>query len=455
MRSCAVSSTLLVGNNLAVLVAAVQLGGSGHDVVLLDDGKAAGGHFRGMRLGEHDFDLGMVLLEKAPASSTSAPSEVQRTDWARSASRVGDWIEGHVEVRRTPTPEVLLDGRRWPDHLLANRLEVFAGQPAPPLLPRDDPRHPAHKAASSAYDSLSYADAARLSHGEDLHERTIEPFLRKLGVDGQDLLARHHRAAWVPLYWPETLAAACEGRSTGLEEYPFWATSRGFTGELVRALERRVEELPTVTVHSAPLEAVASAAGRLDVRTQDGRSWSGASAVVGLAPPRLHELLGTDAGAPAPAASVVLAFSLVRAAAATRPVSCLSVVDEDVAAYRVTDQDALAGLDPEWHRVVVEATPTALDRVAGGRPGEERLLAELRTLLGVEDTDDARLLRSVTARGAVALPTRQSVQAAAAGREALTALLPGSTLTGALLGFGMASMNEQILQGITIAEERA
>ncbi len=58
------ADALLVGNNLAVLVAAAELGEAGRDVVLVTDGRPPGGHFRGLRVAGTDFDIGMVTLEQ-------------------------------------------------------------------------------------------------------------------------------------------------------------------------------------------------------------------------------------------------------------------------------------------------------------------------------------------------------------------------------------------------------
>jgi hypothetical protein len=47
------------------------------------------------------------------------------------------------------------------------------------------------------------------------------------------------------------------------------------------------------------------------------------------------------------------------------------------------------------------------------------------------------------------------VAAAGAGHAALREAAPGIPLTGARLGYGVASMNDQIVQGLSLAEEFA
>lgn len=453
------TDALLIGNNLAVLVAAAELGADGREVLLVTDGRAPGGHFRGLRLPDADFDLGMVLLESAGTTRTDAPLSSYRPrvryDWTRFGALVDRWQAEQVRVVRAPTPEALVEGRRHPDHLIADRLDVLTdGGYAPPApLPRDDARHAADKLVSPAYDDLLYSEAAELNHGKDIQARLIEPFAEKLlGPAYDTLLARYHRAGWLPLYWPETLAAACAGRPTGLAEYPFWTTASGFVGDLVQSLERRLAGMPNVQVHNAAVTCFVPEGGRWAVRTEGG-VWSHERPVLGLGTDRLQALLGMPASERGAAASVVLVCCLVRGSAITTPVSCLSVVDPDVVAYRVTDQDALAGLDPEEHRIVVEAGPAAAARLREGADVTGELMAELCRLLGVADPADVRVAKTLTAPGAVAAPTRASLDSDTAASDALLTACPGALLTGALLGGGATAMNDQVVQGLAVAAQ--
>jgi hypothetical protein len=464
------SDALLVGNNLAVLVAAVELGTAGREVVLVTDGRAPGGHFRGLRVGETDFDIGMVLVDKAgpaepgadPDFSTYRPQ--RRYDWTRFGALVDRWQQAQVDLIRAPTPEVLVDGRRWPDHLMANRLDILAasGLPAPRLLPREAPEHAAGKITSAAYDTLGYTAAAELNHGPEVQRRLVDPFADKvLGPARTSLLARYHRAGWLPLYWPETIAAACEGRPTGLPENPFWTTRSGFVGDLVRSLERRLEELPSVRVHGEAVDSLAPVDGGWAVRTRAGGRWAAARPVLGLGQERLRALVGLPAPERAAGVSVMVMCCLVRGSAMGTGVGALSVLDPKFATYRVTDQDLLAGQDPAWHRVVVEAGPAAVARAQAGEDVPAALVAELCRLLDIRgaevaaggESDDVRVLKTVMAPGAIVVPTATSLAGEAGARDEVVAACPSALLTGALLGFGVTSMNDQIVQGLAVADE--
>lgn len=450
---------LLIGNNMALLVAAAELDRRGGRSILITDGKPLGGHFAGAQIGEARFDVGMVLLEKL--APTIADSQLdtydprRRNDWTRFADRAAAWLDACEPLVRTPTPQCLVEGRYVPDHLIANRLDAFKGvhAEAPPRLDRNDPRHAAHKTTGAAYERLSYADATRANHGDTLQSRFIEPFVRKLTGHGSELLlARYHRAAWAPLYYPETLAAAMRGDPVGIDEYPFWTNRTGCIGDLVARLCDQVSNSDRVRIVAEPLSSVRAAEGRWCVTTPSGSTASDRIAL-GLTGERARVLFGL-APQPAPlAASVVVMFCVVRSDAIRRHTSCLMVVDEAFATYRVTDQDALADRDPAWHRVVIEASPDSLLQLANGQMQQDILLGELRQLLSLAGDDVVQVLKTVTARNALALPTADELDRCAAAHEELTSVVPGAQLTGCLLGYGAMSMNDQIVQGLKIAEE--
>ena len=464
------TDALLVGNNLAVLVAAAELGEAGRRVVLVTDGRPPGGHFRGLTVEGTGFDIGMVTLEQLGGDRSVADEPDlagydpdRRYDWTRFAASVDRWQEAQVELRRTPTPEVLVEGRRWPDHLMSDRLDVLAelGTPPSPLLSREDPVHASHKTTGPAYGTVTYAAAALANHGAALQERLVRPFAAKvLGPLTDDLLALYHRAAWLPLYWPETVAEACAGLPTAVREHPFWTTSSGFVGDLVRRLEQRIAALPHVTVDPSAVESLAAVPGGWEVRTAAGGRWAQEQPVLGLAADRAAALLGLPAPVRPPGASVTVLCCTVRAAAVRDPAACLLVADPAVTAYRVTDQDLVAGVDAEWRRVTVEAGHAA-DAVAdAGHDVGAHLVGELCGLLGVEPAPadaqgghpDVRVLRTLRAPGALAVPTADALAAARGSRAALTEACPSAVLTGALLGPGLNSLGDQVVQGLAAAQ---
>lgn len=451
---------LYVGNGLAVLIAAVEQARRGRPVTLLTDARAPGGHFVGLQADGSEFDIGMVMLEQhrpaQPCGDLRSYAPAVRNDWTRFGHLAARWLNAQQPLRRVPTPQVLVEGRFHPDYLIADRLDAFvhAEVDAPLPLPREDERHAAHKLRGRAYDTLRYAEAARANHGEALHARYIEPFVRKLaGVGSEDLLARQHRAVWAPLFYPETLRRARDGDAAALAEYPFWTTASGCVATLVRALQDELAAHPRASVVTAPLASLRHDDGGWLAITEDGREWTAPAAVLGLAAERACALLGVPPPAPAPAASVTVLMAGVAAADVGRPMGCLMVVDEDRATCRVTSPDLLAARDVERLRLVAEAHPERLRARHPELEPADALQRELRELLAIRDGAALQVHKCLTARNALVLPTEAGLAAAARTRDAVAAAAPNAWLTGTLLGYGVASFNDQVVQALKIVEE--
>ncbi len=454
------STLMLIGNSLAVLIAAHELATRGQRVTLLTDGKPLGGHFAGMQINGHSFDAGMVLIEKYTAGGGAPDLRTydakRRNDWTRFGELAGSWLDMQVDLRPVTTPKVLVHGRIYPDYLITNRLDALVGAHVTSFakLPRTDERHAAHKVYAAAYDSLSYAEAAKLNHGEILHESFIEPFVRKLlDVSSNKFLARYHRAAWVPLFYPETLAEVLEGKETSLPEYPFWTSSNGFVGQLVKNLINRLINIPNITLISKPVQSLVNQGGMWSAVVEGGQICFGAKLALGLTPDRAQILLGTSSFEPGQSASVTLLFALVKADAIRQGHGCLMVVDESYATYRLCDQDALAGLETEWHRIVIEANPNHLARMHPTLDPASALNQEMRSLMAIDGEDSVRLLKCINFKNALPLPTAEHVGNMDKAYAEFAEAAEGAILTGNLLGYGVASLNDQIVQGLKISEE--
>lgn len=446
------SPALLLGSNLAVAVAALALARDGRRSVLFTDGRSLGGHFRGLEIEGHRFDLGAVMIERPPDPAL-VPWSAVACDWRRSGARIDAFLASWAELRRVPTPESLVGSTRWPDHLVSNRLDILRGRSAPPLPDVDveSPLHPANKNVSGVYDRLTLREASALTLGQIYYEELVEPFIQKVvGRHADSLLARHHRAAWAPLYWPETVKEAFSVGGAALSEYPFWVPAAGSVAELVSTILRDIEMNSLVTVCRTPLANLATIQGRVRAVDTNGRSWEGELSALGLPSSRSRSLVGLPPPSEPATTDVSIAFCLVPSHAIRRPFSSLSVVARRWSTYRVTDLDHSAGGDPAWHRVVIEARPAiGMTEALEG----QTLVEELRAFAHVPSSAGVRMLRVVRLRKAFVVPVAADEAVISRERAELVERLPQAVLMGQLLGPQRGSMNEQILQGLEFAEE--
>ncbi len=447
---------LVVGNGLAGLISARELTRRGESVALLSDGRMPGGHFNGIEAGGLRFDIGMVMLEQATPSDPCDDLEryrpQRRNDWVRFGHLASAWLREQLALRRTPTPTAYLDGRVVPDPIIANRLDVLAGAPTrlAPSLGEHAALHASNKSTAGPYDRASYAQAAAANHGQALHDWLFEPFVRKLtGVGSAQFLARYHRAVWAPLYYPQTLRLALEGRPHGLAEYPFWVPENGCVAEWIAQLQADAGGY----LHLSPIAALASSPSGWMAATHDGRQWRARHLVLASPAARCAELLGLPPpDAHATAASVSLWFCSLPAHAADRVDGCRMIVDERYAIYRLTCPERQAGVDGPTLRIVVEANPDILALRHPGADPTGAVRHELTDLLQLERPEELTIHKQLTARDALALPTEDKLERDAAFSSRLAAAAPNAHLTGQLLGYGAASINDQIVQALHIAQ---
>lgn len=446
---------LLVGSNVALLTAACVLGRNGRDVALLTDGGRPGGYFAGVRIESHDFDLGMVFLERPGGTDSmhdlAGYDASTRNDCGRFSAHVAELVESLVRTRRVLTPEALVAGRRHPDYMMANRLEAIASLVTEP--PRSaaaagaaHPLHARNKLSGGAYDQVPYQQAAEHNHGRQAQALLFDSFAAKVLGQQSQLLARFHRNPWLPLYYPETIVDACDGRTTTLQEYGFWLPEGGWCGALVAAMLEELTSSRHVHVMPEAVSGLDESDGIWRVSTTHGRQVESATLAVGTSQERVRTLLRMPPNRPsADTVSVQLGLYLVDETAMRAPTGCLIVTDSDYAAYRVTDLDAAAGIATRWHRVVLEQ----------GMTRQSDMGSQLQALLQIDDSHALRHLKTVDAVRSLTVPSAEGLSSAQADLERLHAAAAGVRWTGALVAEGATSLNDQIVQGLQLAQSVA
>lgn len=453
------TDVLVIGSGLAGLIAALELARKRHSVTLLTDGRAPGGHFRGITVNGWEFDLGMVMLEQLPAPALPCNDlndykPQQRNDWTRFGHLASRWLRNQLPLRQVPTPTCHLEGRDVPDLLIANRLDALHQTDSSllPWLDHNDPCHAHNKLRPGVYDTLNYAQAATLNHGRAIQERFVDPFVEKLSAKkSSDFLARQHRAAWAPLFYPETLRAAAAGQTHGLPEYHFWTTESGCVATLIRHLHQQLAAQATARIHERPIATLTLHTSGWTAGTDDGKHWSATEAVMALASSRCGALLDVPIAAPNNNVSVSLWLCTVPAEKATVVSGCQMVIDRKYALYRVSCPELQAGTDASTLRLIVEANPEILARRYPGIDANDAIRGEIADILKMNNPLDLTVHKALTAKDALQLPTAHNIDLAHQCHAALQMQAPRAHFTGTLLGYGVGSINDQIVQGLQIA----
>jgi len=447
------SDAVLIGNNLAILIAADALARNGVEVTIITDGRRMGGHFYGFSDGDLNFDIGVVFLEwlklGGPKPSLQTYNPAIRYDWTRFATAGAEWVFAQDPGILIPTPETYIEGRTVPDLIYSNRIDVLRGQTdVLPNIDVDPAKHASQKLIPGAFDTLLYDEAVELNHGAALHARFIAPFMDKLLVGtSKKYLARYHRNVWAPLYYPETLAAEIKGQPHSLKENALYTTTGGYVGHLARVMLQRLEKGGNARILSSPIQSL-SYDGTWHAALEDGSKVDAARIALGLANERIASLLNIAPPKPSEALNVQVVLATVKRAAITKPRSIVAIVDPAFKAYRLYDQDYSAGLDPSEHRVSIEANANLLE----GVDASETLRGEIQTLMGIENIKDICIVKSLSIKNVLPLPTPDHIADMQDFAIRLAKAAPNALMTGAHGGYGVATLNDQIIQGLMVAE---
>ena len=211
--------------------------------------------------------------------------------------QIGAWLRAKgMEFNEIPTPQMLWRGKFWPDLYISNRLDAVE------ICFADFHFANIEKPSMSKgqwRDDLPLEVVSLWQQGVDFHESFIEPICRKITSRSSSAIsAKFHRSVWCPLYYPETLRARASIRT------PFYYPRAGYAGVIGEA--------------------------------------------VGFVPAASHV---ADAQSALDTVSLSLTYLLAKPAHSYSV--CFVVDDSEI--YRVTDMDVSAGLNPEYHRFVVES----------------------------------------------------------------------------------------------------
>jgi len=442
-----------VGSNLATLVGGCELAKKGYRVRIFTDGAPLGGYFSGISLDGRDFDFGMFLFEQF-SNIQSGRERSTINSWLENSAEISNWLNENVKLKRAITAEVYIFGKKYPDYIMSNKLDILLSTDvAPPnRLDVGSPYHASNKEHSRHYDSMSYLEACKHNHGDDFHFRYIEPFIKKIiGHGSENFLARYHRFSWAPLYYPETLADVIENNKISIPEYPFWTTNRGFAGDLVRNLKKIIDRFDNVEIIEDKISDLKIGESTLVVNKKKYKTEG--KVHLGLSMGRVSTLLGFDDQLKGEGVDFTIAIALVHRDSIKAECGCIFIVDDKFGSYRFTDQDSIAGLDPEWHRVVIESNSKILQLKYPGKDKNRAIVQDLKFFLDISEKERLKVLKILNIQNGLYLPTLDFINSKKRASDKILHITKESvSLTGDLAGYGTSSINNQIAQGLQLSK---
>jgi hypothetical protein len=254
------------------------------------------------------------------------------------------------------------------------------------------------------------------------------------------------------LYYPETLKLAINGQETGLGEYPFWTTTTGFVGELVKNLKNSISRMSDIQIIEKKITSIDFSKNCLKIDNDLYKTDH--KVLLGLGMNRMHELLKSDLKLDGDGVDFTIGLALVHRNAIRQDNGCTFIIDDEFASYRVTDQDAIAGLNPEWHRVSIEANTNILKKKYNNLSPDKSIENELLSFMNIQSDQFIKILKVINVKNGLYLPNKEFIRHKQYLSDRVSSLTMNSAiLTGDLLNYGASSINNQIMQGLNFKEQ--
>ncbi len=460
---------MVAGSNLAAMVAAESIADAGTEVTLVNPAPHWGAHFAGIELDGRRFDPGMVLFEFSAFNNEPHPDVLgydaeKRNDCGRFAALVARYVGTRVLTVEVPQPAMWLGGRVLPDMVISNRIEALALLDGPTrdrirdelaAICADGPGrlHASRKTLEPRFAAADLATVSIANHGRTLHEALFEPLCRKiLGVSCAEILATFHRAAWLPLFYPETLLSQFGPAPQRLPQTRFHYPAEGTASALARVLGATVEAHPRIRILRTTVRKIALPS----VDMADGSGVAAANMVWTLDPGSLIAAADPAATrADHARASIGMCFIALPQQQLRMAVSTLFVADPEYAIYRITDQENCAGITAAEHRLVVEFSPGALGRrgLNDATAQQQAIVHELVALGLIATPQSVAYCAIKILNNALMIPDTANRDTFRQQRDWLRRHLPAVKLAGLSAGFYAGAMNDQIVQGLKLGAE--
>lgn len=466
---------ILYGNSLAVMVAAEKLSHiPNYKITVLNPSTHWGGHFSTLTVNGRLFDLGMILFEFTSFNYKnkeliSSYNPLRRNDSGRFLDYVDEYISSMVESGNVETPQMYYDGLFYDDFLIANNinslltmnlssgaqveLECIVGDA------KNNSLHASKKTTSNVFLSASFHEVSLINHGQQIHNKLIEPYCKKLlNVGSAEVVALYHRVPWLPLYYPETLLSHLKGDPVKLDptqfRYPLGLPASALTTKILQKLKSS----PTVSlVEDASLSDIVQVnQNTFEFAIENEVSYQSTNVVWGSENSRLLNLLDSNRiEENYQKTTVILIFLTIPEDVLLKIFTVLNVVDELFAVYRISNQTILANKTGLMD-LAIEINLNYYYRIYGVSDDSgllSNVFDELENL-GVTSSLPSNLKDSVKIiKSQLMIPNLYNMDLFTREYKDVQNHCPSFHLAGPSSGFFSSSMNDQIIQGLKISSE--
>jgi hypothetical protein len=256
---------IVFGNSIAALVASISLAKKkNNNILLINPKKFWGGHFNSINIGSEKFDIGMFLYEfdsltiKNLSAKKYNNKNFQNTQYF--SNNIKKFINQFFITKKISPIKIFYNKFFYEDYLISNNLSFLNKIKLNEKIKNDlneinisllkkKQIHPSYKRLSNNFLKNSLYEISLRNHGKTFHDNFIEPLCKKiLFCSSKDIIAKFHRVAWLPLYWPETLKKQLSGQNN-LKIFKFEYSPKNHATLITKKIVENVEKQKNITTN--------------------------------------------------------------------------------------------------------------------------------------------------------------------------------------------------------------
>lgn len=368
------SNNVIVGNNIAALVTALELSRNNHNVTLINPLLPWGAHFGGLKSQWGDFDYGMNLFEFT-SFAASIKSDIDplgynplvRNDVGRFMSNIEKYVTSKVRCIEVPSPQMYFQGTFFEDLTISNHFEILNKLPENIKAKIkqelvniiENPRSALHASNKITRQDIflekSYEQVSVANHGKTFHDLFIEPICNRiLNLSASKILALYHRVPWGPLFYPETLISQFTDNPQVLPKTKFYYPLHGSIGSFVDVLLNEVKNNQRIKILNDQIAQLQNN-DIFRINMKSGESIEATQLTWCLDLPGFLKATGENSeDINFDKASVAMLFLKVTEESVMKEFSTLYLADDDINIYRITNQTVCNGSNDGYHLFSVE-----------------------------------------------------------------------------------------------------
>ena len=457
---------ILVGNNVATLVAANELSKKNIDFCVLHSSDFWGGHFSCIKKFGSNFDIGMTLLEFTDFSDSDNPSiktfnKNIKGDIGRFSSFLKNYVESIIPLSIIDTPKVMYNDSIINDFLISNNLQgiknlnIFDQMIEELSNEISGQLHPSNKNSSDLFLKQNFDKVSLSNHGKSFHNEIIEKYIKKvINRNTSSIISRFHRQIWLPLYYPESLMALNEnidvfsGQPT-LFHYP----SEGRVGDITKILKNNILNKCSFYKNDEKKYSIKVANDTHEIIFGDSKI----SAKEVFWSDNL-ESINSDitSGYKYDKASIILFFAKIPKDKIQLNFSVLNIINENNFIYRITNQSICSSSNDDLHHVVCEANYDYFKKLNPSSSDEEISNIFIEQLKSMKFLDVDLKVESafpMVLKNTYMIPSEENYNNYLHQKNYIHKKYPSMYFSGQSNDLFANSLNDQILQGLHFASK--